>query len=301
MRERLLLGPVMIAALVGGLWLDEAVDAMRAPAWLSRAASADGTLPPGVVMFVAMAVIAVVAVQELAAILHDKGIEASRRIMTVAALLGLVVSALVPSGADGVEAVAAVSTAAALVLAMSLAFHSRHKTVQGAVAAAGGALLALVYLGLMFGFLLAIRREHSAWVLLWALATIKACDIGAYFTGKSIGKRKLIPWLSPGKTWEGLIGGVVASMAVGWGGLEVMERAGVFPAVAWWAAVVPGLLFAVTGQAGDLIMSLFKRDAGIKDSGQILPGFGGVLDVLDSPLLVAPLAYWVLRGLVPGA
>jgi phosphatidate cytidylyltransferase len=65
--------------------------------------------------------------------------------------------------------------------------------------------------------------------------------------------------------------------------------------------LLAGVLFAVVGQAGDLLMSLFKRDAGLKDSGSSIPGFGGVLDVLDSPLLVAPLAFWWLKWAMPGA
>ena len=159
----------------------------------------------------------------------------------------------------------------------------------------GAALVAFVYLGLMLGFLPAIRRDHSAWVLLWVLLVTKSCDIGAYFAGKAFGRHKLIPWLSPGKTWEGLVGGVLMSAAVSVAGLEVLRGWGVIAGVPLWAAVIPGVLFAVVGQTGDLLESMLKRDAGIKDSGKVLPGFGGVLDVIDSPLLVAPLAFWVLR------
>jgi phosphatidate cytidylyltransferase len=178
---------------------------------------------------------------------------------------------------------------------MSLGFYSRHKSVEGVAAATGAALVAFVYLGLMLGFLPAIRRDHSAWVLLWVLLVTKSCDIGAYFAGKAFGRHKLIPWLSPGKTWEGLVGGVLMSAAVSVAGLEVLRGWGVIAGVPLWAAVIPGVLFAVVGQTGDLLESMLKRDAGIKDSGKVLPGFGGVLDVIDSPLLVAPLAFWVLR------
>jgi phosphatidate cytidylyltransferase len=163
----------------------------------------------------------------------------------------------------------------------------------GVVASAGGTLLAFVYLGLMSGFLLAIRREHSVWVLAWVILTTKACDIGAYFAGRSLGRHKLISWLSPGKTWEGLAGGLVASAVIGAAGLALVRRVepGLPP---WWTGFIAGALFGLTGQFGDLIESLFKRDAGIKDASSVLPGFGGVLDVLDSPLMVAPVAYWWL-------
>jgi phosphatidate cytidylyltransferase len=192
--------------------------------------------------------------------------------------------------------VAVVSSVAVVVLLASLGFNSRNKTVEGVVAAAGGTLLSFVYLGLMFGFILAIRREHSVWVLFWVILVAKACDIGAYFTGRAIGRHKLIHWLSPGKTWEGLAGGVALAAAVGVGGLWALRACGV-EGPAPWTGALAGVLFGLTGQLGDLIESLFKRDAGVKDSSAVLPGFGGVLDVLDSPLLVAPVAYWWLHSL----
>ncbi len=291
MRERLLLGPVMIGALVGGLWLDQWLDGQPA-AWLG----AGRTLPPGIVILAFCVLLAVLAARELAAIFASKGVEASKRILTTAALMGLGACCLVPSGVEASAAVGAVGSAAVLVLIIALAFYSRHKSVEGVAAATGAALVAFVYLGLMLGFLPAIRRDHSAWVVLWVLLVTKSCDIGAYFAGKAFGRHKLIPWLSPGKTWEGLVGGVVMSAAVSVAGLEVLRSAGVIPGVPLWAAVIPGVLFAVVGQTGDLLESMLKRDAGIKDSGAVLPGFGGVLDVLDSALLVAPLAFWLLRG-----
>ncbi|MHC4589988.1 MAG: phosphatidate cytidylyltransferase, partial [Planctomycetota bacterium] len=117
--------------------------------------------------------------------------------------------------------------------------------------------------------LLALRRSHSAWIVVGVVVATKACDTGAYFTGRAVGRHKLIPWLSPGKTWEGLIGGVALATAV-------------------------GLALAAASRLGDLAVSLFKRGAGMKDSSTMLPGLGGVLDVLDSPLMVAPVAYWIL-------
>jgi len=163
----------------------------------------------------------------------------------------------------------------------------------------GAVLFAFVYLGLTFGFLLRIRLDHSAWVFVWVLATVKACDIFAYFTGKAIGKRKLILWLSPGKTWEGLVGGMIGSAIVGGAGLALLTTATPFnpggsPGKIAIAGAFGGACMGLAGQLGDLMASMMKRDAGIKDSSTLLPGFGGVLDVVDSPILVAPLAYWTL-------
>jgi phosphatidate cytidylyltransferase len=295
MRKRLLLGPVLIAVLLLGFWLDEWVDRQGVAASL-RSLFPKETYPPGVVTFLVCLVLSVIASRELAVIFKSKGIGASRRVMTTCAILGLLVSCLVPTTTPGPAAAAVVSTAAVIVLAGSLTFYSRRRTVEGVIAAAGGALLSFVYLGLMFGFVLAIRREHSAWVLAWVLMTTKLSDIGAYFTGTAIGRHKLIPWLSPGKTWEGLVGGVVAA-SIGGGVLaHLLLRSGVRMPIEPASAALAGAIFGIVGQIGDLMASLFKRDAGQKDSGRILPGFGGLLDVLDSPLLVLPVAFWWLAA-----
>mgnify|MGYP002777696271 CR=1 FL=1 len=290
----------MILLLLAGLWLDEALARTATPDWIRAIGYPRETLPPGLVLFVVMAGLCVLASRELARILNDKAIDASRRITTVAAIFGLAVSCLIPRTWDAATGGLIVSSAAVVVLVIALRFYSRHRNTEGVIAAAGGAVLAFVYLGLMFGFVLAIRREHSAWMLAWMLLVVKSCDIGAYFTGRAIGRHKLILWLSPGKTWEGLWGGVVLASVVGAVCLPfVAERESdrLFGSLVI-AGALSGLLFGLLGQVGDLLMSLLKRDAGIKDSGRSIPGFGGVLDVLDSPLLVAPVAYWWLRLLL---
>lgn len=297
MLKRLSLGPLMILLLVGGLLLDRWIDAQPVPGVLARVASGlfeDGTLPPGLVIFGVMLLLAVLGARELAGILHEKGILSSVRISVFASVMGLLASCLVPSGAAAIDAAAVVGTAAMLVLSTSIIFFARHRSVEGVVAATGGALLSFVYLGLMFGFLLAIRRDHSITALLWVLMVTKLCDIGAYFTGTAIGRHKLIPWLSPGKTWEGLAGGVALSAIAGVAGASLL---GETLQTSWWVFAIAAGILALVGQAGDLFESVMKRDAGIKDSGRAIPGFGGVLDVIDSPLLVAPVAYWWLRWL----
>lgn len=298
-RHRLLLGPLFIALVIALAWLDQWLDGVALGAPLRGVFGGRETFPPGTIVFVASVILAVLGARELATILAANSIVASKRIVTLAAVAGLMVSCLVPSDLPSPVAAQVVGTVGTCVLLVSLAYHSRHKTVEGAVAAAGGTLLAFVYLGLMFGFIAAIRREHSAWVLLWFLLTTKACDTGAFFTGKAVGRHKLILWLSPGKTWEGLIGGVVSSAAVGAAGLWLVRESGEAGTPAAWAGAAAGALFAVSGQLGDLVMSLFKRDAGMKDSSHLVPGFGGVLDMLDSPILVAPIAYWWLHFAAP--
>lgn len=298
MRNRLLLGPVLIAALIAMLWLDERLAGSAAPAALAGTIGWR-TWPPGVLIFPIVLFIQWLGAAELAAIIRAKGAAVSTGLLRLCAISGFVVAAVAPGLGEPSTAIAVVTSTAAAVLAVSMAYHLRNRSPQGVIAAVGGALIAYVYLGVMSGFLLELRREHSAWMLLYLLLVIKACDTGAYFTGKAIGRHKLIPWLSPGKTWEGLAGGMVWSGVIGAVGIVLMQRAGVAPLPSPLAGATAGIAFAVLGQAGDLMASALKRDAGIKDSGSILPGFGGVLDVIDSPLLVLPVAFWWLRWTAP--
>jgi phosphatidate cytidylyltransferase len=184
-----------------------------------------------------------------------------------------------------------------MMLVVALLRMSKDRDPKGSLALVGGTLLAGVYGGVFLGFWMLVRLEHSPWLLVGAILTTKSCDIGAYFTGMSIGRHKMIPWLSPKKSWEGLLGGVVTATAVG-AGLAALSARCDLPAadqIPISIGAIGGALVAIVGQAGDLAESAFKRDSGLKDSGRILPGMGGVLDVLDSPLFTGPVVYWLLR------
>jgi len=304
LKYRLILGPILIAVFLAACWLDDRLDRVALTGFIQDIFSGRTYLPAGLVLFLLAAFIVPFAAWELCRIFRANNITASTALTVAAGEIGLFMHYCIPNSTKGVTAVAIVCTGLVLMFVFSLAFFSRHKNVEGVVAAAGGVMFAMIYLGLMFGFLIAIRRYESAWIVAAILLITKSCDIGAYFTGKAIGRHKLIPWLSPGKTWEGLAGGVTFSalVAVGlgaWG--RTIGSIEVHPGVVysfefeWWECAVAGVLIAITGQAGDLTASLLKRDAGLKDSSKALPGFGGVLDVVDSPLLVAPLAYWMLQ------
>ncbi|MBC7772679.1 MAG: phosphatidate cytidylyltransferase [Pyrinomonadaceae bacterium] len=291
LKHRLTFGPLMIALLIGSFWLDEQL------AGLSVGIS-DWTFPRGIVLMVVGVVLCAGATLELKRILRACGVLTSRRVLLAASISGLLVPWLVSPGVNPLTAVALTASVATGVLVSALLWHARTRTPRGAAAAGGAALLSFVYLGLMFGFILALRREHSAWVVLGVLVVTKSCDIGAFFTGTLIGKHKLIPWLSPGKTWEGLVGGIIVAAGMGafavWL-LHLSDAGAAEPLLTWQHGALFGGLFAFIGQAGDLMASMLKRDAGIKDSGAVLPGFGGVLDIIDSLLPVAPLAYWLLH------
>jgi phosphatidate cytidylyltransferase len=142
-----------------------------------------------------------------------------------------------------------------------------------------------LYIGIPACALVAMREHvvHGEWVVLGVLLVIWTADTGALATGKIFGGPKLIPSLSPGKTWSGLIGGLVLPAFVA--SFYVMAFGGDA-----WRGFALGLLFAGVGHSGDLFESWIKRRVGRKDSGKSIPGHGGVLDRLDSTLFVAPLA-----------
>jgi phosphatidate cytidylyltransferase len=124
----------------------------------------------------------------------------------------------------------------------------------------------------------------TAWMLLVLIGTA-ACDTGAYFVGSLFGRRKLIPRISAAKTWEGLAGGVLGAVvaAVALSGLLKLSI---------FAAVLLGIALCAAAVSGDLVESLIKRAAGVKDSGSLIPGHGGVLDRVDSILFVLVIVYW---------
>jgi len=134
----------------------------------------------------------------------------------------------------------------------------------------------------------------GALVQWWTMMSIVTADVAAYFAGKRFGKTMLIE-LSPRKTWEGLIGGCLAAMACSGLGASLMG----WPRP-WLSGAVYGLLCAVMALIGDLTVSLLKRSAGVKDTGSLLPGHGGLLDRIDSYLLVAAPAFFYVRWLLPG-
>jgi phosphatidate cytidylyltransferase len=175
-----------------------------------------------------------------------------------------------------------------------LFFQARKHATKNVVENCGGNLFAIFYLGLLASFIVGIRTQFGAWPLLMFVFTVKSCDIGAYAAGRLFGSHKFSPAISPGKTWEGMIGGAVLSMVVG---AVFASKLGLMNV---WVGAGFGLIFAFIGQMGDLAESLLKRDARLKDSSHSVPGFGGVLDVIDSPLVAAPFAmmffsYFLIR------
>ena len=157
--------------------------------------------------------------------------------------------------------------------------------------------LGALYIGLPAGAILWLRdyADNGLWTVLWLLAVVWATDIGAYIAGRLIGGPKLAPTISPNKTWAGLAGGMLLAGAVGAviaGVVDVSDAS--VPAVA-------GALLAIVAQLGDLFESAIKRIVGVKDSSNLIPGHGGLLDRVDGLLTVAPtvvLFYWMGGGAI---
>jgi phosphatidate cytidylyltransferase len=150
-------------------------------------------------------------------------------------------------------------------------------------------LLGVIYIGFGFYYMIAARLAENG--LFWSIVVfvcIWASDSGAYFVGSKLGKHPLWPQISPKKSIEGAIGGVVISMITALGfALYAPHLLG------FGKALVLGFVIAVVGQVGDLIQSAYKRVKGIKDTGTLLPGHGGVLDRMDSWLIVFPFIHWL--------
>ncbi len=153
--------------------------------------------------------------------------------------------------------------------------------------------LVLVPAGLGLGHLVALQPSGQR-LLLFLLVLIAAADVGAYFGGRSFGRHKLAPHVSPGKTWEGFAFGMLAAAVVGGVGAWVFARP-------FWPWLLLCELVALVSVVGDLTESMFKRQAGLKDSGSLLPGHGGVLDRIDSLTAAAPtfLLGLIALGLLP--
>lgn len=185
-------------------------------------------------------------------------------------------------------------------------FRSAIQLAEYSTTSSGGIVIRIAllvwmtaYLGLLPSFLIQLRwldagaaaPRDARGALALAIFVPKCCDIGAYFTGRLLGRHPMSPHLSPKKTWEGLIGGLLLSAAAA----VAMNRPLSVVRGGDWSAAAFGLVVGGVGALGDLAESLIKRDCRRKDASQVLPGFGGVLDVIDAILFAAPVAYCWLR------
>ncbi len=279
LRARLLMGALLALLAAGAL----ALDGYLAP-WFPC-------------LFLLVMVLGLAAAKELHGLLPEDG----RPPLWLALLaVGAVLLANWPAHVGlwpGGEARAWRDVIAALASGLLLAFlveMATYKGPGGAVQRVASLALLTGYLGLLPSFLAQLRwGESGVAALALAIFVPKVGDIGAYFTGRALGRHKMTPVLSPKKTWEGLAGGLTAAVLVAVLLEWLVEPRALGNSL---AAAGLGLALGVAGVLGDLAESLIKRDCGRKDASQVLPGFGGVLDVVDALLFAAPVAYFWLRG-----
>jgi phosphatidate cytidylyltransferase len=297
LRWRLVSAAVILAALVLLLALDWYLGDARQPGLAALA------LAP---MFVG---VALVASREMLSLLPP----GHSRIRNWSVYLGAALVIVAPYGPMVLAPQSAeppMAASAWLLLALALAVGLvlggamlRFRAPGGVAISVATAVFVVTYIGLLGSFLVQLRlfgdNDRGIAALVSVIVVAKMSDVGAYVTGHLLGRHKMAPLLSPGKTIEGAVGGIVFSCLASW-----LLFAWLIP---WWtasneaatsavAALAFGTIVAATGMLGDLAISLLKRDAGRKDSSHLLPGLGGVLDVIDSILTAAPAGYacWAL-------
>ena len=202
-------------------------------------------------------------------------------------ILGLAAAAAMPLAAIFFGKLGLLTAVTAFVLA-ALAWYVAFRQVPLADTAV--TVLGVMYVAFGLTHLVLVRAlDAGALLVLTILLSVWAADVFAYFVGSLLGRHKLAPSISPGKSWEGFAGGILGSVLV-WVAASQVSDTGLGPA--WHVAI--GIAVAVAGLLGDLLESRIKREVGVKDSGTMLPGHGGFLDRFDSLIIVAVVAYYML-------
>jgi phosphatidate cytidylyltransferase len=264
-----------------------------------------------------LCVLALLSTMEYFRMLREAGVQCYPR-------LGLVVSTVYCAAVfyffqNGAKSIPADLDLAMIVLSVTGAFTLQLQyPVYGndTLLSVAANLLGFVYIAFLFNFATRLalfdfpatylstlpqgwNEVPGAFLLLWLLAVTKFTDMGAYITGSAIGKRKMIPHISPGKTWEGFVGALFFAQlaACGLYALLPLTILG-----GWHHVIILGFVIALLAVIGDLAESVVKRALGAKDSGSILPGIGGALDLIDSICFTAPALYFYLKWvLIPAA
>ena len=279
LKHRLITGSLLIASILLIAFLDHR---MTAP---------NGALPRGLLLgIITCGLVAPLLALELGVILNRLG---SAPLGWLTCLGSILISGCMWLCRDSGDTVLMILS---LVFTLAFIFGASGRRTKGLITDVMGSLFVTFTAGVLLGFWLMLRREETAWVLVGAILTVKMADIGAYTVGCSIGRNRMIPWLSPKKTWEGLAGGILFSAICGtllaWASPGFSESP---EGISLMTGFIFGVVCALIGLLGDLSASALKRDAGIKDSGSLLPGLGGLVDTLDSLLLVGPIA-WLMLG-----
>ena len=232
---------------------------------------------PPVFFAFAVAVLSAMAIDEFLSLADKRGIGRPGRWFLAPA--GLISFAFI-GGADWVLTVLACTAIAVLTIAVF------SPSLETALARVGMGLGGAVYCSLTLGFLVSLRVSMPAEWTLVLLGIIWVGDTAAYYCGRAFGRHLLAPVVSPKKTVEGAVAGLLGSVVAGAAlGAWLLREP-------WTSLIIVSALTAIAGQLGDLAESVLKRSAGVKDSSSILPGHGGILDRLDSLFFAAPVFYW---------
>ena len=233
-------------------------------------------------LFALALVIALVALHEFTTMIRPL------RPLVLACYLG--VAAMLVGAAQGGVPWLVAGFLSTLVLAFVL--HGVAGTRQPPTVAIGSTVLGAAWIGFGLAHFILLRDipEHGRLIILTVLLAVFAADTLAYVAGRLLGRHRMAPVISPGKTWEGFVAGVAAAMAVAF--FALYEDRGDLLSI--WESLVLGGAIALSSVLGDLFESALKRDMQVKDSGRLLGGHGGVLDRVDSHLFAAPAAFYVL-------
>lgn len=222
--------------------------------------------------------------------------------------IGIPLAALVPLGTHAVRLGwmdAPLAAASAVFVAMTGAVLWSRAPGERPLGSIAVTVFGVLYTGATLACAYALRHHRfivepaaGAVLLFFPIALTWISDSGAYFAGRAFGKRKLMPTVSPGKTVAGAVGAILVSMVGAWAYNDFVLRPVAQLALAPWTALLFGVAISAVGQVGDLVESLFKREAGVKDSSTFFSAHGGVLDRLDSLYFAIPVAYLILSRLL---
>jgi phosphatidate cytidylyltransferase len=277
LRHRLIFGTLMTFVFIGIVLLDGWLDGSL------TASAGDDKSVRGTLLVILVAILMVPGLLELSKLASAKGAK-------ILLPISIPVSVLVVSSWYWFQFTGYGSRVTGyLLLAFSVMACFLYQRIRygitGVLVNCGAACFSILYLGLLGCFIPAVRIVFGPWHLLMLIFVVKCSDIGAYTAGCLWGKHKFSPLISPQKTWEGMIGAVTAAVIV------AVAFAIACDIMAWWLGILFGIGFAFIGQLGDLAESMLKRDAEKKDASNNVPGFGGILDVVDSVLVSAPFGY----------
>ncbi len=301
MKTRILIGIALVVVVGSLMWADAR---LVEESWRT---AANGGPAPGLLArpwgFLLLAFAALgLCLTEVAGILRKCGMAPDMTALWLSAiiLLGSPVLAGPLVAGQGTGLLPAATTIAAgigLLLVVSATRGLFRKDVETFAGRLAGTLLAGTYVLIPGSMLICLRMlaandlpHLGLLVIIWLVASVRlGADTCAYFTGRALGKRKLIPHISPGKTVAGFVGGVVGAGALGTGAWALLP--GMQEAIPAAVAIPASFLIGLLAPVGDLTASALKRSAGVKDSGQLLPGFGGSLDIIDGFLICGPAVF----------